>query len=160
MEPDRRSSDEILVDLISEATERICGFKPEPESVEQFLSQHVHALDDVLDGSPLPVLSRETNAPSSKQTRRKRQDSPFDHAGSAEPRRLSDRMLRVKEAWLEVSYNDGRKEVRRWDASHMRPSSNVINNLRSRPEFRAGSWQNRGIASLRVSVERPRSQGA
>ena len=153
--------DEILVDLISEATERICGFKPEPESVEQFLSQHVHALDDVLDGSPLPVLSRETNAPSSKQTRRKRQDSPLPI--TLDPQNPADfltALLRVKEAWLEVSYNDGRKEVRRWDASRMRPSSNVINNLRSRPEFRAGSWQNRGIASLRVSVERPRSQGA
>ena len=30
--------DELLVDLISETTERICGFKPEPELVEQFLA--------------------------------------------------------------------------------------------------------------------------
>ena len=28
--------DELLVDLISETTERICGFKPEPELVQQF----------------------------------------------------------------------------------------------------------------------------
>ena len=69
-------------------------------------------------------------------------------------------LLRTKEAWLEVSYNDGRKEVRRWDAPRMSPSSNVINNLRSRPEFRAGNWQNKGIASLRVSIERPRSEDA
>ena len=25
-------------------------------------------------------------------------------------------LLRTREAWLEVSYNDGQKEVRRWDA--------------------------------------------
>ena len=30
--------DELLVDLISETTERICGFKPEPELVKQFLA--------------------------------------------------------------------------------------------------------------------------
>ena len=39
--------DEILVDLISETTERICGFKPERESVEQFLSRRVRALPDL-----------------------------------------------------------------------------------------------------------------
>ena len=36
--------DEILLDLISETTERICGFKPEPGLVEQFLLQHIRAL--------------------------------------------------------------------------------------------------------------------
>ena len=30
--------DDLLVDLISETTERICGFKPEPELVKQFLA--------------------------------------------------------------------------------------------------------------------------
>ena len=54
-----------------------------------------------------------------------------------------------------MSYNDGREEVRRWDASRMSGSSNVIGNLRSRPEFRAGNWQRNGIVSLRVSLERP-----
>ena len=39
--------DEILVDLISETTERICGFKPERELVEQFLSRRVRALPDL-----------------------------------------------------------------------------------------------------------------
>ncbi len=36
--------DEILLDLISETTERICGFKPAPGLVEQFLLQRVGAL--------------------------------------------------------------------------------------------------------------------
>ena len=70
---------------------------------------------------------------------------------------LATLLLRTKEAWLEVSYSDGRKEIRRWDASLMRPSSSVMGNLRSRPEFRAGTWQNNGVASLRVSIERPGS---
>ncbi|MFQ5873335.1 MAG: hypothetical protein ACE5JL_06000 [Dehalococcoidia bacterium] len=33
--------DELLVDLISEATERICGFKPDSGMVKEFLAQHV-----------------------------------------------------------------------------------------------------------------------
>ena len=71
-----------------------------------------------------------------------------------------DALLRTKEAWLEVSYRDGRKEVRRWDASLMSTSSNVIGNLTSRPEFRNGTWQQNGIASVRVSVEHPKSKDA
>ena len=152
---------EILVNLISETTERICGFKPEPELVEQFLSRRVHALNDVLDGSPLLVLSRETNAPSAKQTGREGQRSTLPI--TLDPQNSADflaALLRTKEAWLEVSYNDGRKDVRRWDAPHMGPSSDVIGNLRSRPEFRAGAWQSEGIASLRVSIERPRGEDA
>ena len=68
--------DELLVDLISETTELICGFKPEPELVKQFLAGRADALgspsdqNDALDGSPSLVLSRETNAPSAKRTRR------------------------------------------------------------------------------------------
>ena len=107
------------------------------------------------------MLSRETNAPSAKRTRRAGQSSilpiTLDPPNSAD---FLDALLRTQEAWLEVSYSDGRKEIRRWDASLMRPSSNVINNLRSRPEFRAGTWQDNRIADLRVSIERPRSDDA
>ena len=35
-----------------------------------------------------------------------------------------------------------------------------IGGLRSRPEFRSGTWQTNGIASLRVNIERPRSEDA
>ncbi len=82
--------DEILVDLISETVEGICGFMPEMELVEQFLLRRVHALNDTLDGSPLPVRSRETNAPSAKRIRRAGLH-PSDHSGSAELRRLPGR---------------------------------------------------------------------
>ena len=153
--------DEILVDLISETTESICGFKPDPELVEQFLLRRVHALNDAPDGSSLLELSRESNAPAAKRTRREGQGSTLPI--TLDPQNSADflaALLSAKQAWLEVSYSDGRKEVRRWDASLMRPSSNVIGNLRSRPEFRAGTWQKNGIASLRVSVERPRSKDA
>ena len=152
--------DEILVDLISETTERFCGFMPERELVEQFLSRRVRALPDFQLPSEEPSR-RPPPAPSANPTRREGQGSILPI--TLEPQNSLDflaALLRTKEAWLEVSYNDGRKEVRRWDAPRMSRSSNVIGNLRSRPEFRAGNWQNKGIASLRVSIERPRSEDA
>ncbi len=152
--------DEILVDLISETTERICGFKPERELVEQFLSRRGGALPDRHLPSE-PPSRRPPPAPLANPMRREGQGPILPI--TLEPQNSSDflaALLRTKEAWFEVSYNDGRKEVRRWDAPRMSPSSNVIGNLRSRPEFRAGNWQNKGIASLRVSIERPRSEDA
>ena len=84
--------DELLVDLISETTERICGFKPELELVKQFLAGRADALNNALDESPSLVLSRETNPPSAKRTRREgRGPHPSDYSGSAGLRRLPGR---------------------------------------------------------------------
>ncbi len=151
--------DKILVDLISETTERICGFKPQPESVKQFLSRRVHALDDAFDASRPPMLSRETKAPSAKQTRREGQASllpiTLDPPNSAD---FKVALLQTKRARIEESYNDGRKKVLPWIAQNMGPSSNVLGNLRSRPNYRQGAWQKAGLASLHVSIDRPRSE--
>jgi hypothetical protein len=51
-----------------------------------------------------------------------------------------------------ISYNDGRTERRPWDASKFSEASNVFGNLRSRPEFRQGEWQLRGIVKVHVRV--------
>ena len=153
--------DELLVDLISETTERICGFKPEPELVEQFLAGRSHALTNALEGSPPLVASREANAPSARRTHREGRGAvlpiTLDPDGEAD---FKDALLRSKEAWIEMSYNDGRKEVDHWDASRMSASSSVIGNLRSRSKFRSGTWQKNGIDSLRVSIEHPTSEDA
>ena len=114
-------------------------------------------LNAVLEGRPLLVLSREARA-GFQPPRRSGQVSPLPITlEPANSKEFLDSLLRTKEAWLEVSYTDGRKEVRRWNAARMGQSSNVIGNLRSRPEFRAGTWQKKDIASLRVSIEPPRS---
>ena len=80
--------DEILVDLISEATERICGFKPERELIEQFLSRRVRELphlrlpsEEPSRRSPPtpyrnPQPTTELGAPSSSTTIR--QPQPID----------------------------------------------------------------------------------
>ena len=61
-------------------------------------------------------------------------------------------LLLAKEAWVTTHYVDGRVESRRWDASRMAPTSNVIANLRSRPAFRKSTWRQRGISHVLVSI--------
>ena len=64
-------------------------------------------------------------------------------------------LLRQQHAWIVEEYRDGRKEVRRWDARNMGATSGVIGNLRSRSQYRQGAWQELGIKSLTVSIQRP-----
>ena len=148
--------DDILVDLLSETTERICGFKTDPELVKQFLSQRVHALNRALDGSSVPVSDRKTNAPQRIRGTGEVRDPPLpitlDPPNSAD---FLDALLRTKEAWIEESHSDGHKEARLWYASRMQSSSNVKGNLRSRPRYRRGAWQQLGIVSIHVTIERP-----
>lgn len=155
--------EELLLDLISETTERLCGFKPEPELVVQFLAQRVQTIFPLTPepeikppsqpASPAPLGPTSVTTP---QAPRRRQDSSLPV--SLEPPRPKDfltALLKVRRAWLEVSYSDGRKEVRPWDAPHISPTSNVIGNIRSRPDFRAGNWQAKGISSVRATINRP-----
>ena len=117
-------------------------------------------LASVLNGSPLLVWSQEAAGPPG---RRVGEDLPKTLPITLEPANSKDfltKLLRTKEAWMEISFADGLKEVRPWDAAHMAPSSNVLGNLRSRPEFRQGAWQKNGITGLRVFIERPRSSDA
>jgi hypothetical protein len=72
-----------------------------------------------------------------------------------EPSRVNDfksRLLDRKSAELAVLYGDGRTELRRWKVSRFSKTSDVFRNLRSRPEFRQGKWQARGIVKVHVRV--------
>ena len=146
--------DELLVDLVSEVTERICGIAPERELVEQFLTRRVQTTPPVTEESPQPVLSGTGSVPPASARRVEGRGAALtimlDPPNSQD---FLEALLLTKEAWIEERYADGRREVHRWDASRMSRSSGVINNLRSRPRYRQGNWQKLGIASLRVSVE-------
>ena len=155
--------EELLVDLISETTERLCGFKPEPKLVVQFLTQRVQTLfpltpePEIIPRShpttPAPLAPTSVTAP---QSPGRRQDSTLPISlDPPEPKDFLTALLKVRHAWLEISYNDGRKEVRPWNAAHMSPTSNVMGNIRSRPDFRAGKWHAKGISSVRTTIERP-----
>lgn len=62
-------------------------------------------------------------------------------------------LLSRKQANIVVWYADGRIEERQWDASAFLEASNVMGNLRSRPEFRQGNWQQAGIVKVLVKVQ-------
>jgi len=65
---------------------------------------------------------------------------------------FKSQLLGRKSAELTVFYRDGRTETRPWNASRFSETSNVFGNLRSRPEFRQGEWQARGIVRVHVRV--------
>ena len=117
-------------------------------------------LDELLAGTPLLVLRRD--ARKHNLGRNPRSGGSATLPITMEPPDSHDfktALLTAKKAWLQVSYTDGRKEVRPWDAQKIKPSSNVLGNLRSKREFRAANWQKNGIASLRVTIEHPASTG-
>lgn len=61
-------------------------------------------------------------------------------------------LLKTKEAEIITYYQNGTKDSKIWNASKMTSESNVIHNLRSRPEFRNPSWQNANIIKVVVEV--------
>ena len=73
----------------------------------------------------------------------------------ASPGAFKQALLRQKCAWIIEVYQDGREQTRRWNARNMSETSNVIGNLRSRADYRAGAWRRNGIVCLRVSIQRP-----
>lgn len=72
----------------------------------------------------------------------------LDPPGSA----FKERLLATGEAWVTTHYRNGRVKCKRWDASRMSAASNVIGNLRSRPEHRNPTWRRLGIVRVEVSI--------
>ena len=71
------------------------------------------------------------------------------------PDAFREALLRERRAWVVEHHRDGRQVVRRWEASKMSASSNVLGNLRSRPRYRKGACKLLGIESLFVPIRRP-----
>ena len=63
-------------------------------------------------------------------------------------------LLSRKSASITTFFADGTKETRFWNASRVKPESDIVNNIRSRPEYRSGEWQRRRITRARVRVDR------
>jgi transcription elongation GreA/GreB family factor len=61
-------------------------------------------------------------------------------------------LLKTKEAEIITYYQNGTKDSKIWNASNMSAESNVIRNLRSRPEFRNPNWQKANIVKVVVEV--------
>ena len=61
-------------------------------------------------------------------------------------------LLRTKTAEMTIHYQDGHTVQKIWNAPNFQESSNLLGNLRSRPEFRQGEWQRSGIASVDLKI--------
>ena len=123
-----------------------------------FVKSQGKDLDTILHAQPLLILVRETPAIS----RSARQTTGRGAAlaitlDPPSPDAFKAALLRTRKAWIEITYQDGSKKVRPWNAYRISSSSNIIGNLRSRPEFRADAWRRNGIASVQVSIERPQA---
>jgi hypothetical protein len=69
--------------------------------------------------------------------------------------RFKQALLTTKRAWITTHFILGKPRVQMWQANSITEASNVIGNLRSRPEFRQGEWQRRGIKRVIVSIGKP-----
>lgn len=61
-------------------------------------------------------------------------------------------LLLHQRAYIITYYQNNTKEIREWNASRMTEKSDIIGNLRSRPEFRQGNWQALNIKRVEVSI--------
>ena len=61
-------------------------------------------------------------------------------------------LLKSRLAEIEMAYCDGSAEVKPWRLNAFTDASNVIGNLRSRPDFRKNKWQARGLKKITVRV--------
>lgn len=68
------------------------------------------------------------------------------------PEEFKAKLLVSKLAEIKTTYSDGRTELKKWNADRFKQSSNVLNNIRSRPEYRAGQWQANCIIRVDVMV--------
>lgn len=65
---------------------------------------------------------------------------------------FKEQLLKKRKAEIAIFYNDGREEIKPWNASRFTEDSDVIGNLRSRKELRQGAWQKLGIKYISVSI--------
>lgn len=61
-------------------------------------------------------------------------------------------LLQTRQAQIHITYDDGREDVKPWNADKFTDKSNVSGNLRSRDEFRQGNWQKKRIKKVVVSI--------
>jgi len=65
---------------------------------------------------------------------------------------FKNKLLKTRKAEITVYHADGSVKKKVWEANSFTASSGVLNNLRSRAEFRNGEWQARGIERVEVKV--------
>lgn len=64
------------------------------------------------------------------------------------------KIIETKRAFITTFFENGTSEIKIWNANSFSETSGVLRNLRSRPEFRNGEWQDRGIIKVYVSIDK------
>ena len=70
----------------------------------------------------------------------------------ADKQEFLKQLLIRKVAYITTFYENGTQEKKIWRVYQLKEDSDVIGNLRSRPEFRNGEWQKRGIIKVSVTL--------
>ena len=68
---------------------------------------------------------------------------------------FKEELLIQRGAWITTFYADETEETSRWNAGNIKPGADIVANIRSRPQFRSGEWQRRGIVGVKVEISRP-----
>lgn len=79
---------------------------------------------------------------------------PIEYEGGS-PQRFLERFLAAGVAYIEEHYADGRVKVRKWPVERLTAKSNLVGNIRSKPEYQQGNWQGAGLAKLVMHLEHP-----
>ena len=156
----------LLREELADKVEEISGHRPDPETIAGFLEKMPGNAAGA--GGMSAARTAQTAAAARRRTsdgrsvacddgefRSSRRDPLLIELDPSPASAFLEELLRTKRAWIVELYPDGRREVQPWEAAKMSSSSSVLGNLRSRPRYRAGKWQQHGIASLRVSIEEP-----
>lgn len=139
----RRSANEVVSLDLGELEAR---FRSEHEPVEKailILCQPCHTRYD--------TLGRRSDGERARASQRSGEILPI----TLDPPRPDDfkhNLLITRSAEILVYYSDGRIDRRPWKAPKFSETSNVIGNLRTRPEFRQGKWQAEGIVKVHARV--------
>jgi len=147
------SEPDALVDVDLVEFER--DFKREHEPVEKAILVLCTSCHRKYDSVPKEsIVARSAAAATGETTHRVY--SAYDVLPiSLQPPRPDDfkaKLLERREAVVEVLYEDGSVDRKPWNASRFSESSNLFGNLRSRPEFRQGVWQDSGIVKVNVRI--------
>lgn len=79
---------------------------------------------------------------------------PIEYEGGS-PQLFLERFLAAGVAYIEEHYVDGRVNVREWPVERLTAQSNLVGNIRSKPEYRQGNWQGAGLAKLVMHLKHP-----
>ncbi len=135
------------VDLASFKSEFTKEHQPLAETVEILCTSCHKKLD-----SP-GALQSSTDGESSEGSSGSRSDECLPiFLVPSDPVSFKREFLKSRIAEIEMAYCDGSTDVKPWRLKAFTDSSNVIGNLRSRPEFRKNNWQARGIRQITVRV--------